>query len=423
MSASAGVRRQLVFAAGAADRERRRRGRELAARFAAVSGRVHEALDVEPPAAAAVPATPAVPAVEDAVDLAEHCLARLRDLGDPTAEAIADAPVHGSSAGAAGSGMPAEGGLRLCLLVLELHELAFDLGQFERDARHHRLGAVSAGLARLRSLPGSTPLLDEACGELVRRCGFGRAVLSRVEDDAWWPWMAYFSNGDEFESWFAGWVDRPIPLRGRTPEAGLLTDGQPVAVLDTARAVVHRPIIVESGRSASYVVAPLLQGTSVVGFLHADHHPAGRRVDAFDRDVLWAFADGFSHLYERAVLAERLRAGRDQARTILSSAVESMSAFCDAGLDLSPRAALGAMPPVAGPPAPARPGDGLTARESQVLDLMVAGAANAAIAAALVITEDTVKSHVKHILRKLGAVNRAQAIATALGLAGPGPRG
>ncbi len=423
MSATAGNRRQLVFAAAVADRELRRRGRELTARFAALSGRVHEALDVEPSTAADGSATPASPAVEDAVELAERCLARLRGPDDRTADPTADAPAHGSSAGAAGHGMPAQGGLLLCLLVLDLHELAFDLGQFERDARHHRLGAVSAGLARLRSLPGSTPLLDEACEELVRRCGFGRAVLSRVEDGAWWPWMAYFSNGDEFESWFAGWVDQPIPLRGRTPEAGLLADGRPVAVLDTASAVVHRPIIVESGRSASYVVAPLLQGTSVVGFLHADHHPASRRVDAFDREVLRAFADGFSHLYERAVLAERLRAGRDQARTILSSAVESMSAFCDAGVDLSPRAALGAMLPAAATTAPARPGDDLTARESQVLDLMVAGAANAAIAASLVITEDTVKSHVKHILRKLGAVNRAQAIATALGLAGPGPRG
>ena len=57
---------------------------------------------------------------------------------------------------------------------------------------------------------------------------------------------------------------------------------------------------------------------------------------------------------------------------------------------------------------------GLTEREADVFELMVTGASNQEIAQRLVITEGTVKSHVKHILRKYGAVNRAQAIAWAL---------
>ena len=56
----------------------------------------------------------------------------------------------------------------------------------------------------------------------------------------------------------------------------------------------------------------------------------------------------------------------------------------------------------------------LTEREAEVFELMVTGASNQDIADRLVITEGTVKSHVKHILRKYGAVNRAQAIAWAL---------
>ncbi|ORB76723.1 response regulator transcription factor [Mycobacterium timonense] len=56
----------------------------------------------------------------------------------------------------------------------------------------------------------------------------------------------------------------------------------------------------------------------------------------------------------------------------------------------------------------------LSEREAEVFDLMVTGASNQHIADRLVITEGTVKSHVKHILRKYGAVNRAQAIAWAL---------
>jgi DNA-binding NarL/FixJ family response regulator len=59
-----------------------------------------------------------------------------------------------------------------------------------------------------------------------------------------------------------------------------------------------------------------------------------------------------------------------------------------------------------------RPGrlPSLTAREHEVLHLMSDGASNAAIGEALVISQATVKSHVRHILRKLGAANRTEAV-------------
>jgi DNA-binding CsgD family transcriptional regulator len=57
------------------------------------------------------------------------------------------------------------------------------------------------------------------------------------------------------------------------------------------------------------------------------------------------------------------------------------------------------------------PDAGLTRREHEVLALMVAGMGNAAIAERLVVSRSTVKSHVRTVLRKLGAVNRADAIA------------
>jgi len=52
----------------------------------------------------------------------------------------------------------------------------------------------------------------------------------------------------------------------------------------------------------------------------------------------------------------------------------------------------------------------LTRRELDVLRLMATGETNAGIAGRLVISVGTVKSHVKHILRKLGAANRAEAV-------------
>jgi len=60
------------------------------------------------------------------------------------------------------------------------------------------------------------------------------------------------------------------------------------------------------------------------------------------------------------------------------------------------------------------PGDDLTAREREVLQQLALGRANKAIADALSISEETVKSHVGSILAKLGAENRAQAIVQAL---------
>ncbi|MGI5416148.1 response regulator transcription factor [Actinomadura luteofluorescens] len=67
-------------------------------------------------------------------------------------------------------------------------------------------------------------------------------------------------------------------------------------------------------------------------------------------------------------------------------------------------------------PAEQRARFGLSAREVQVMDLIVRGHANHDIAAKLFLTEKTVKNYINRIYAKLGVPNRATAIVTWLGM-------
>jgi two-component system, NarL family, response regulator LiaR len=59
-------------------------------------------------------------------------------------------------------------------------------------------------------------------------------------------------------------------------------------------------------------------------------------------------------------------------------------------------------------------GDVLTGRETEVLRHLALGLSNREIASSLAVGEETVKTHVTHVLSKLGVENRAQAIVQAL---------
>jgi DNA-binding NarL/FixJ family response regulator len=142
----------------------------------------------------------------------------------------------------------------------------------------------------------------------------------------------------------------------------------------------------------------------VIAMLHVDRYMTGEDVTEEDVELLWTFAEAFGYAYERMRLLARLR--RHAAELAQAG---GMPVMAPAGADTRGRG--GSRPPLDTVDSP------LTAREREVIELVSAGATNQEIANALVISESTVKSHVKHILRKLGAANRAEAVSRHLGMA------
>jgi NarL family two-component system response regulator LiaR len=78
---------------------------------------------------------------------------------------------------------------------------------------------------------------------------------------------------------------------------------------------------------------------------------------------------------------------------------------------LSPEAAQALVNAANQPPVP---GQDLTERERAVLALMVEGLNNTQIAGRLVVSPSTIKTHVSHILSKLGVASRTEAVALAM---------
>jgi two-component system, NarL family, response regulator LiaR len=99
---------------------------------------------------------------------------------------------------------------------------------------------------------------------------------------------------------------------------------------------------------------------------------------------------------------------KDVSADELAQAIRSAHA---GRVTLSPEAAQALVQVASQPPAP---GSDLTERECAVLALMVEGLSNTQIAARLVVSPSTIKTHVSNILSKLGVARRAEAVALAV---------
>lgn len=105
-------------------------------------------------------------------------------------------------------------------------------------------------------------------------------------------------------------------------------------------------------------------------------------------------------------------AGAEEIQQAIAAVVSGAAAIDPAVQHHLVDAVASGLPAKAQAPTPLLP-DGLTPREAEVLSLIAEGLSNPEIAARLVVSEATVKSHVNHLFTKTGVRDRAQAVAYA----------
>jgi DNA-binding CsgD family transcriptional regulator len=268
------------------------------------------------------------------------------------------------------------------------------------------LSDVRRVVNRLRPITSVAQLLAGAPAA-IGQLGYSRVLVSRLDGGTWLPCSAFAYEGPELAAGMvrAGSV-RPRRLNGALLEADMVRTRRPMLVRDAQNRPRMHPELVPYTETTAYVAAPLISRNNVVGLLHADKNTCGE-VDDFDPELLGLFAECLGVVVERAVLHERLQALRLRMDEYSSSFHDLLGEF------LPPAPAVGEPER----PRPARAVDngaleqlGLTRREAEVLREMATGKSNAQIAEALYIGEGTVKSHVKSVLRKLTAANRADAV-------------
>ncbi|SPM40640.1 helix-turn-helix transcriptional regulator [Mycobacterium numidiamassiliense] len=300
-----------------------------------------------------------------------------------------------------------------------------------KDALIQHCAQVALGvrdaLATLRNAPSATILAERAPIE-ARQIGFRRALFSKIEQGTWMARSAFAIEDPEFGEEIVE-IGRANPRRLNGPllESEMVRRCTPMVVPDPqSNPRMHTEFVRYTG-TTSYVAAPIMAWGVPIAMMHADRD-VDSTVDEFDRHILGTYAEGLGMAIERAQLMERLHAVRSAATDYLAGVhaiADDFTADALGAAELSFELSTNSGKARAIGPLDER-NERLTPREWDVLRNLASGKTNAQIATGLFVTEGTVKSHVKHILRKLGATNRTEAVARyhrLLAAAGPARAG
>lgn len=289
-----------------------------------------------------------------------------------------------------------------------------------RDAGHRveidAVARVRSALGHLRSAASTSELFHIGTHELCRTCGFDRAIAFRVDGSEAVIENVHFENAP-------AWADdirrlgrlKLPPSEHPLREATMMHRREAVLIeAPAADPRTFKPLVL-SAKMTSYVAAPIFAREAVIGFFQADCFFSSRRVGPLDRESLWAFSEGFGYAFEHAALVERMDRELDRVRAAVTSPNGTLAqgrpldaAAVHEPVRPSSNSSHGSWGSSAAGHSDAE--ELLTARELEVLRLLARGATNARVAEVLVISEGTVKSHVKHVLRKLEAGNRVEAV-------------
>ena len=271
------------------------------------------------------------------------------------------------------------------------------------------LAGIGPALRSLRPTSSRAALFRQAARGLCDDAGFARVAVFSLRDHALRPESVCargdLEGGDRLWLRVAG---KTVRLGPWLHESEVLRRRTVVLVADApgdSRALALLP------GSHSYVVAPITCQAEAIALIHADHGGAGPPVTELDRAALSAFSEGLSYALERCTLEERVRRHSEWMLALARSTEASVADLFDPAAELLPP-----VRPISGERPRSVPERGrlemLTPREHEVLAMLADGGTNARIAERLVVSEDTVKTHVKHILRKLGVRNRSQAVSS-----------
>jgi DNA-binding CsgD family transcriptional regulator len=271
------------------------------------------------------------------------------------------------------------------------------------EARQMRVGersnvvqSLTAGIRRMKKAGSLQGLGRQGCTELCDMLGFDHALLSFVEDDGFVV--------EESDHGLGG--PTVIPRRECGPERACIRLRETVRTndADMPAAPGYRELL----GCVHYLVAPVIAKSRVVALLHVCRRGEGGVSDA-DIDLLDAFASAYSLLHERMLNTERVQQQRTSIARAAARLTEEADRIAAAAISFDVEYDTRVEPPTI--PAGSALAATLSHRERQVFERLVLGASNAEIADELVITVETVKTHVKRILRKIGAINRSEAIA------------
>ena len=334
------------------------------------------------------------------------------------------------TAGEAGPGLP-----HLGMSHVGLAEVLYERDQLD-TAHTHATQAVALSrqlaytqplatglglLARIRQAQGDPAGALEAIGQ-AQRVGLSPQVVALLNPVPVWQARLLLGRGEvaEAERWAEGRglgaKDEPsYPREGEYLVLArlLLAQQRPDQTLGLLAWLYAQAAA--QGRTGSVIEVAALQALALAA---AGDQAAA--LAALAEALALAGPEGYVRVFvdEGALMARllgRLAAARRTGKVELPSAVppDYLDRLAWAFQPPRARADTRTTPQLAGVASLVEP---LSDRELQVLQLLAAGRSNQQIADELVVVLDTVKKHVGHILDKLGAANRTQAVARARAL-------